>query len=468
MGGKISISLIVGVVVAAVIWGVIYEQTNGKYAALNWTLGDYDYRRSQQSLQDNAPIYALLGGVIAGGILLALMSSGRSSSSPNLIAKSATTASDEMKCPFCAEMIKREAKICRYCGRDISNANALATGTKTETRQETRQAEKSGDAETPTPQWLIELASSPQPASSHNADARLDETIAKRPLLWRMTRAQWAVIAVLATGVVIVFFSILYIFVIARVSLQTTLPSQVNAPAPESGTATLIPTFGTPTPAVPPCTSTTQRISIPSSQNNWGEMPTGCSKSFVVGMRAGQGLSLAYFGYGTQASMMTVRDPSGKIIEGEGAAGTHYYTATSTGDYTITFQGTGTLMFDIGLSASSSTQSTILPTPVTKRISFARGGISATVQGTTGAVDADHWAVAVLGGQTMSINLIVPNGKSGTLVVFGADGTVLLSNRTGMMQWSGLLPKTQDYFIDVRPETGAMSYTLQVTIPPLK
>jgi hypothetical protein len=164
---------------------------------------------------------------------------------------------------------------------------------------------------------------------------------------------------------------------------------------------------------------------------------------------------------------MTVRDPSNRIIGGEGAAGTFYYAATTTGDYTITFQGTGPLVFGIQVQAApSNTPSTIPATSITKRISFAREEISATVQGITGAVEADHWVLAALAGQTMSVNLVLPTGKHATLVIYGADGTVLLSDRASVMQWSGLLPKTQDYFIDAKPETGAVSYTLQVTVPP--
>jgi hypothetical protein len=77
MGGKISISLIVGALVAAVIWGILYDQTHNQYAQLNSYLERLaGHSDSQQSLKDNAPLYALLGGIIAGGILLALMSSG--------------------------------------------------------------------------------------------------------------------------------------------------------------------------------------------------------------------------------------------------------------------------------------------------------------------------------------------------------------------------------------------------------
>jgi len=39
------------------------------------------------------------------------------------------TETDEKQCPFCAETIKRSAKVCRFCGRDLPQDTAAAPGT---------------------------------------------------------------------------------------------------------------------------------------------------------------------------------------------------------------------------------------------------------------------------------------------------------------------------------------------------
>lgn len=71
-----------------------------------------------------------------------------------------------------------------------------------------------------------------------------------------------------------------------------------------------------------------------------------------------------------------------------------------------------------------------------------------------------------LAGQTMKIDMTFSEGRA-ILVVWGADGDVLLSDHAEVSTFQGVLPTTQDYYIMVkgRPD-GSTSYTMTVTITP--
>ncbi len=105
-------------------------------------------------------------------------------------------------------------------------------------------------------------------------------------------------------------------------------------------------------------------------------------------------------------------------------------------------------------------------TNIARRIVFPPGATSVAVQGQVTANGIDRWVLAAQAGQTMTAQLTFSSGQA-ILVVFGADGNVLLSDHAGASTFTGTLPSTQDYFIDVRGNpNGTTSYTLSITIPP--
>jgi len=105
----------------------------------------------------------------------------------------------------------------------------------------------------------------------------------------------------------------------------------------------------------------------------------------------------------------------------------------------------------------------IEPTP----IEFATGGTSAEVTGMLGPQGLEQYVLYAMQDQVMTVN-IYPS-RPAILVIWGQDGTVLISDHAGATTWTGTLPLTQNYYIDVRSLSGeTQNYALGVSIPPAK
>jgi hypothetical protein len=105
-----------------------------------------------------------------------------------------------------------------------------------------------------------------------------------------------------------------------------------------------------------------------------------------------------------------------------------------------------------------------LPKTEPTRIEFAAGGTSAQVTGTLGQQGLGQYVLSAMQNQVMTVNLYPT--RPAVLVIWGLDGTVLISDHAGATSWTGALPLTQDYYIDVRSLSGeTLDYTLGVSIP---
>ncbi len=99
---------------------------------------------------------------------------------------------------------------------------------------------------------------------------------------------------------------------------------------------------------------------------------------------------------------------------------------------------------------------------VPQQIRFASGSYTGSVYTYLPAGHTQYYVLSASQDQTMQVALSPATGLK--LAIYGMDGTVLKSANSGGASFSGTLPSTQDYFLDVTNSGNTLYYKLSVTI----
>jgi hypothetical protein len=180
-----------------------------------------------------------------------------------------------------------------------------------------------------------------------------------------------------------------------------------------------------------------------------GGLAAAQTLDYVLNITAGQLLDISVSPQDTVR--LVIYGADGTVLKsGMGGGAFFRGTVPSTQDYIVGVgPATGPGLF---------TMNVIIPA----RISFAPGATSATVAGNLAAHQTHHYILRARGGQTMEVEAS-PEGFV-RLIIYGVDGTVLMSGMGEGASFSGTLPGDQDYIVAVGAGPQAVSYSLEVSI----
>ena len=198
-----------------------------------------------------------------------------------------------------------------------------------------------------------------------------------------------------------------------------------------------------------------------------GKTATAATAEYYLTAYAKQTLSVKLTAAAAPANLVIWGADGTVLISDHAGASSWSGALPKTQQYHIAVQTGSQTPISFTLQVTIPPLATPVPKPVAKRITFPAGGTSATLRGNLAARGMDQYVLGVNAGQIMTVNLSAP-GNGAVLVIYGKNGTVLISDHAGATSFEGRIPATQDYFIDVKARGGAaVAYTLQVSIPPL-
>ena len=106
--------------------------------------------------------------------------------------------------------------------------------------------------------------------------------------------------------------------------------------------------------------------------------------------------------------------------------------------------------------------------PRAQRLFFGAGADTITRTGVLNFGGANRYVIKLGANDDFSVSVDSGPNNNVILILWGQDGTVLISDHADASSWSGITPTTQDYYIDVRAINGtSANYTLSVYARPL-
>ncbi|MCB0184320.1 MAG: LysM peptidoglycan-binding domain-containing protein, partial [Caldilineaceae bacterium] len=236
------------------------------------------------------------------------------------------------------------------------------------------------------------------------------------------------------------------------------------------GQQLLIPnSLGYPTPPPVPG-DTTERITFASGATSatvTGVVTDPAHRKYLVRAQAGQTMNVTLNAAQPTTSFSVVGISGGQTLKGFGDGGESWSgVLPQTQDYlieivTLEFSSAGySLTVEIPAAAPPATNPP-------QRITFAPGGAAATVAGTVTYPTRNQYLLRARGGQVMRVELVSDYGIANFAVQGVSDGQPLKRLENENTVWSGTLPATQDYLLQIATlEGSSTNYSLYVEVLP--
>jgi len=122
-----------------------------------------------------------------------------------------------------------------------------------------------------------------------------------------------------------------------------------------------------------------------------------------------------------------------------------------------------TELYTIQLYGGATSEDFTLMAKVAQIVTFPSGATTVMLNGSTPKGYVFSYSLACQANQVMTVSLNVP-ATTAYLDVFGLATGTLLSPSAKATSWTGTLPATQDYVIEIIPVGGEFTYSLKVTV----